>query len=256
MTGKELAVIEPRNDIIDVGPLEQALQAAVEAGNVEGMKDVRAIGEALRKGAQARGLGIEQENKASEVVLRAERAIGLLLLGLVAEGRFGDDARKRALQEAALGRKVVGRIGKGNIFAELGKLSDRVDWFLSNDDLGVTKNESMNFQRLASIPDDRFEAMIEDVRKTAKRIAKVNFYRPVDREREQKREHAETPSEPGFDLFRRGAFLLLGWKVDDEGNGRPTANRVQYLASDELRQFAKLMQHLAAAYGEARSARG
>jgi hypothetical protein len=223
-----LALVPAQNAVIEVAPLERALQQAVEDGNIEGMKDVRAMATALRKGAQARGMGIVEENKAAEVILRAERAMGALLEALFQEGsvRHGGS------------RKSAGDFG-----------------LMSYKDLGITRTgDGANFRRLATIPDDQFEDMLADIKTMVARISKVNFYRPAERERDALRERSEM-TEPGFEAFRRGAHLLLGWVVDDEGDGAPTDNRLTYLAADELQQFAWLMRYLAAAYGEARDGR-
>ena len=60
-------------------PISLARQALAEATTLPDMKSVRSWAEALRAYAKSRGLGIEAENQAAEIVIRAERKMGLVL---------------------------------------------------------------------------------------------------------------------------------------------------------------------------------
>jgi hypothetical protein len=217
--------------LVEIGPLQQALALAAEAGDVEALRDVQAMATALQKGARARGLGVSAENQAAEVVLRSERALGAVFNAIPTEGRRGDSRPESPtpMQQA---------------------------WALLGETRGSGKNKSgpptrvHHWKALARIPDAEFEAMLDAARRSKERIAKVNFY-----ESHAKRTDRPTPPHPGFEMFRAGAYNLLGWHVDDDGVGAATKNGLMELPDDELRQLRVLVEAIAQAYGEAVRAR-
>jgi hypothetical protein len=214
-----------------VGPLRQALALAIDAGDIDKLRDVAAMGSALQKGARARGLGIESENEAAEVVIRAERAIGLVL------DRMAESGTRRtrgANIHRADGYNLPGL-----------------------PELGISEKNAHNFRKLAALPDDRFELMMSDVRNHAARIAKVNFY-AADRPRTITRDVAYTPeagSLPSFTRFRQGAYELLEYVLAEDGTFAATGNQLKQLPLDELTQVGELLQELIHAYQSARSGR-
>ena len=111
--------------------LDQAGQALTKARSLDEIKIIRDKAEAVRKYAQSASLGLDVQNRAAEVKLRAERQAGKLLAQLMLRG--GD------------------RRSKGH--------SDR----LKLDDLGLTPNQSKRWQLQARIPESLFR---EHVRKT------------------------------------------------------------------------------------------
>jgi hypothetical protein len=104
--------------------LDQASQALSEARNLEEIKMIRDKAEAVRKYAQSASMGLDVQNRAAEVKLRAERQAGKLLSQLMLRG--GD------------------RRSKGH--------GDR----LKLDDLGLTSNQSKRWQLEAKIPEELF----------------------------------------------------------------------------------------------------
>lgn len=121
-------------------------------------------------------------------------------------------------------------------------------------DLGLRDDQSSNFQRLASLPDDLFEKMLAAARAASERIAKVNFYRkPSDR---PKPEVAPTSENKDFDALRRGVYGLLGWRINSEGVGEFTKNDLTLLPDDELRQIVVMLNALAEAFRAVKVLRG
>jgi hypothetical protein len=110
--------------------LNQVSHLLTNACTVSELKQVRDVAEAARVFAKAAQLGVDQQNQAAEVKLRAERKAGQLLAGLRLRG--GD--RKSNRQRASL------------------KLSD----------IGISHDQSRRWQRLASVPDDEFNQFLDD----------------------------------------------------------------------------------------------
>ena len=102
--------------------LETAHAALALVETVDEAKDVRDKAEALRAYAKQAGYGLEVQNRCAELKLRAERKCGDLLSSMPDVGP-----------------------GKGPTLGPL----------------GLTKNQSSRWQRLASIPADEFDAHIE-----------------------------------------------------------------------------------------------
>jgi hypothetical protein len=143
---------EPEPPIEPGTALEQisiAQRALGEAKTLPDIKAVRDTAETLRAGARARQMGIETENTAAEIVVRAERKMGAELLRMK---WFGE-------------RDPGGR----------GGLADRVSVNLPL--LGIPDQQSSRWQRLARLSDEEFDYEIERAREAEERIARVNFYR-------------------------------------------------------------------------------
>jgi hypothetical protein len=196
--------------------------ALADATTVEEIKQLRDQFSAAQQWAKDRRLGVENENKAAEWVLRAERKIGQALLSLKEEGRLRE-----------------------------GTISDDDSSRVTLTGLGLTLNESSNYQRVASLPDDLFENMIRVAKEARERIAKVNFYAQP----REKRDGPETPEDKGFETFRAGVYYLLGWKVKDDGTGSFTKNGLMQLPDDELVQVSDLLRAMLVAYQDVREQR-
>lgn len=105
--------------------LESATHALALANTIGEIKMIRDKAEAVRKYAQSAALGLDAQNRAAEVKLRAERKAGQLLSSLNLRG--GDR--------------------KSNNHADCLKL----------DDLGISQNQSTRWQREAQLSEDVFE---------------------------------------------------------------------------------------------------
>ena len=62
--------------------LDKASRALAQASTVDEIKDIRDKAEAARKYAQSAKLGLDIQNYAAEIKLRAERKVGELLLDM------------------------------------------------------------------------------------------------------------------------------------------------------------------------------
>ena len=204
---------------------EGAARALAEAVSIDELKQLRDQFAVAQAWAKNRGLGVESENKAAEYVLRAERRIGQSLIQL----------------------KVAGRLCEGQPSSVGSPDSSRV----LLEDLGLTRDSSSNYQRVAVIPDDEFEEMLARARAAKERIAKINFYLAPKGPRDE----PETPEDKGFSTFRAGAYHLLGWRVNEDGVGAPTKNGLLLLPNDELVQLADILKALVAAYQATREER-
>lgn len=232
--------------LANVGPLSAALALATEAGDMEGMKDIRALATAMQQGARARMMGVEAENAAAEVVLRAERAIGHLLIRMTEDGtraKGGGEVLRDDVQLAT---------GRGSQSALRGRGPSELPTLAS---MGITNaRAAWEWQQVARLDDGAFEAMLEAARGHHERIAKWNFYRkgksPLDAGRAR-----PTREDADFLTFRQGAYGLLGWATNGDGTGAPTRNGLLTLPNDELVQVAVLIRALARAYQDAQATR-
>lgn len=209
-----------------VGPLQEALALATDAGDLATMHDVAAMATALQKGARARGIGIGAENQAAEVVLRAERAIGITLADMLAKG-----------QRRASG-KQTGR-GQGKEVADLPPTLDEV---LANAGIAATPPTLMNWRRLAQLPEDQFEALIEAKRAENARLAKVDFYRAAAPAPTQEQKQAALERAAEADEADTSVFVAFEAASGDLIDG------ISQLPSDELARVAVIIKNLATAY--------
>jgi hypothetical protein len=123
----------PLNELARYDAMCRAIDAAYE---VDEVKDIRDRAKALEVYAQ-QAQNVEAERKACEIRLRAERKAGQLLAGM-------DKAK------AAPGNQYTGPV----------KPSDRSTPTLR--DLGVSKQQSSDWQKLAAVPQEEFDAALAD----------------------------------------------------------------------------------------------
>jgi N6-adenosine-specific RNA methylase IME4 len=118
-------VVELRpSDSNEISLLEQAKALLARASSVDEVKDVRDRAEALRMYAKQAGLGLDMQNQAAEVKLRAERRAGELL-------------------DPKMGRP------------------EKVSHDATLSELGISRSQSSRWQRIASLPEAAFESYIE-----------------------------------------------------------------------------------------------
>lgn len=217
--------------------LTGAQQALAEAKTVPDLKNVRDMAGTLQAWARSRNMGIEAENQAAEVVLRAERAIGQVLPSLI-------------VPYGARGGTLVTRV-EGDVYVPDKSKSPETTSGMFLSELGITKDQSMRWQALARMPDDVFEALLASKHAEAERIAKVDFYRlardadkvdPVAVRRVQAlfADEPEPESLSAFAAFRQAAQAL----------------DLTQLPDDELCEFAEVMKPLLDTYNRERTRRG
>ncbi|MCA9234317.1 MAG: hypothetical protein KDA44_02545 [Planctomycetales bacterium] len=118
--------------------LDRANRLLEQARSLEDLKSVRDAAEAARTFAKAAQLGLELQNRAAELKLRAERKAGAFLSGL---GLHGGDRRSKT-------RNVS----------------------LNLDDLGIKKHQSRRWQMAASVPDADFERFLQSKNQVGEEI--------------------------------------------------------------------------------------
>lgn len=125
--------------------LDRANQLLAQATSLDDVKQVRDTAESARIYAKAAKLGLELQNKAAEIKLRAERKAGAYLAALHLKG--GDRRSKR--QHASL------------------KLET----------LGLTKDQSKRWQVISKVPDAVFEKYLQDLNSLGKEVTAVGLLR-------------------------------------------------------------------------------
>lgn len=119
--------------------VKRAGQMLAEARTFEEFKTVRDVGEAaIRLAKSRRDVGIEALLDAQEIVRRTERQLGAMLPKVISHG--GDKAR---LQAATLV------------------------------DLGIEKTQSSRFQKIAQLPDEKFEAWVSQCRESGEELTQA-----------------------------------------------------------------------------------
>lgn len=109
--------------------LGQAGQALAEAQSFDQIKEIRDKAEAVRQYAQSASLGLDIQNRAAEVKLRAERQAGKLLSQMTLRG--GDRRSKNHAERLKL------------------------------DDLGISRNQSTRWQIQSKVPEDIFREHVK-----------------------------------------------------------------------------------------------
>lgn len=116
-------------DSVDLTVINDPLRALESATTVSDIKSIRDKAEAVRKYAQNARLGLNVQNKAAELKLRAERKAGKALASLSLHG--GDRRSKRHRDRLKLA------------------------------DLGISQSQSRRWQMEASVPEATFRRYVE-----------------------------------------------------------------------------------------------
>ena len=122
--------------------IEAATRLLAEAKTIEEVAEVRNYAEAVRLVARQAKAGLGAQNQAAELKLRAERRGGEMLEQLRADGEVANHGGNR---------------------------SSRLMPVTLND-VGITKNQVSNWQRIAAIPETKFEQHIETTQKNGKEL--------------------------------------------------------------------------------------
>ncbi len=125
--------------------LDEANDTLAVTESMEQIGRLHAEAEAIRKYVQNMGLGLELENRASEVKLRAERKAGKVLAGLNLHG--GDR--------------------KSSSHAESLKLEN----------FGVSRNQSARWRQLASVSEALFREYIRTTNAAGERVTSADLVR-------------------------------------------------------------------------------
>ncbi len=136
----------------EIGRFDDADKVLASAKTIEQVKSLRDTAEAARIYARAANLGLEMQNRAAEMRLRAERKAGQLL------------------SEMALPKG-----GRPSL-----KLPSPASTGLS--ELGITKSQSSRWQKRASVPDDAFQDYLRQAKANGEEISAAGLLRAVDPE--------------------------------------------------------------------------
>ena len=140
---------------------EAARKALAEAHRVDEVKSIRDKAEAMRVYAQ-QAQNTEMQNMAAEIRLRAERRAGELLKEMEETGQRSAGADK----SAGPGR------GKKPVVA-----NDRFSKPPTLPELGITRDQSSKWQKVAAIPEEKFEATIASAREKQEEITTAAILR-------------------------------------------------------------------------------
>lgn len=273
-----------------IAPLRQALALATQASDIPALQDVRAMGAALQKGAATRGLGVTAENQAAEVVIRAERAIGAVLIELKAAGMFGkaSSGKTRATTLPAVlrvfgddegARRTALEIRTGSGLSrdktQRALANARVSGLLRFEQQGKATNQG-TWVRTAKVYQSPRFVLRREIGLSSEESMKYQRVAAVpDEEFEGMLVSAQSGGQRlakhnfyvagrdpvpeamrkaapsgGFDDLRKGAMTLLGWTIDKKGEGHVTKNGLFMLEDSDLATLRRLVQELADAYGQ------
>ncbi len=195
--------------------LNGAVRALARASTLDEVLHIGDVAEAARVYAKAAKLGLEAQNKAAEIHVRAQRKAGELL--------------------ACMQRQGAGRpVDNGSSVEPFPKLAD----------MGITKQDSHRWQRLASLPDDAFEEHLRDTRDAGREITTAGL---LSRERDlanAERNHGMQPltltcTESLQDLIASGTTFATiyadpPWKYDNQATRAATDNHYPTMTVDDL----------------------
>ena len=133
------------SNVHELALLDQAGQALAEAQSFDQIKEIRDKAEAVRKYAQSASLGLDIQNRAAEVKLRAERQAGKLLAQMTLRG--GDRRSKNHHERLKL------------------------------DDLGISRNQSTRWQIQARVPENVFREHIKRTCEAGKELTSARLIR-------------------------------------------------------------------------------
>ena len=199
MTG-ELAV---RDGLL--GLVERARAALVEVETVEEAIRVAGLAESVRYAARQAKAGMEAENAAAEVRLRAERRAGELLAEMPKQ-TGGDAMRARSHDATEVPPKLA--------------------------DIGVTKSQSSRYQHVAAVPEEIFQGYIDSKKQRSEEITTAELLRQA----REARLHAPVEPPP----LPSGVWDLLladpPWRYNrgSVGSTRAIENHYPTLALEEL----------------------
>ncbi len=134
--------------------LDVARRALAEARTLDDVKTIRDQAEAMRVYARQAQLGLESQNYAAEIKLRAERRAGELL---------SEMERHRQSD----GRPPSTEVSPAVTHPERPRL----------DDLGVTRMQSSRWQVVAAIPEPIFEQHVQDVNAARQELTSAGLLR-------------------------------------------------------------------------------
>ena len=197
-------------DTVSIQKISQARRLLAEANSLDDIMQIRDIAEAARVYAQAARLGLESQNEAAEIKLRAERKAGELLARMPkADGGVATRARLHRATES-----------QPPTYAEL----------------GIEKTQAHRWQTVATMPEDDFEEHIAKVKSSGQEITTSDLYRKI-RNIEREHMHAEKKSQP----FPDGKYSVIyadpPWKYDNSGFDQSAEEHYPTMSIEEIKSL-------------------
>ena len=146
--------------------LNKARQALMEAKTLQEIREIKDIAKAVKAYAQAKKLGVEMVNDATEIELRAEREMGKLIAQKQEEGELATPGD----------HKFSANVQGNDIYK------------ITLPEIGITRNESSNAKKLAAIPEEKFEQKISELKSEKKPLTKTGFLKEIAFEKKFKEE--------------------------------------------------------------------
>ena len=181
--------------VTSIEKLTIARQLLAEAKTMDDILHIRDIAEAARVYAQAAKLGLENQNEAAEVKIRAERKAGEMLAQMP---------------------KNEGGLLRGNTMLprdETPTLSE----------LGIEKMQSSRWQAIASLPPEVFEERIQETKAEGKELTSAELVRLAKTESAKQDKTSPLPMTGKYRIFYADPpwkygdpFLIEGYKISAE----------------------------------------
>jgi len=183
----------------EAGPLarlDRATQLLAEARTVDEVKLIRDQAEAARVYARERDLGLQAQNHAAEIKLRAERRLGEILSDMPKQhGARGLGTREGVESQADTPPRLA--------------------------DLGISKGESSRFQQIAKIPEPVFEQHVAEAKAAERELTTAAVVRlAAERQRDEDIAIADgvfeaafaNPANPGAELRIQQSHLRTSFE--------------------------------------------
>lgn len=191
-----------------------AKRALALATSVDEIKDVRDKAEALRLYSKQAGYGLEMQNQCAEIKIRAERRGGEILIEMKERGErkggHGGDRQSSSTKEL--------------------------------EDVGVSKKQSHRWQRIASVPEDEFEAHVEATKVGGKELTSAGVLN-VAKKKDQEAKRGQVSKSKKPQPLPTGVFDLLyadpPWRYEhDTTPSRAIENQYPTMTLDAICDLA------------------
>lgn len=180
--------------------LEGAVRALADARTLDDVLAIHDRARAAAEYARAAKLGLEAQNHAAEIKLRAERKAGELLGGLLRQ--------PGARTDLAAAEATSSGDGQGSVYSPYAAVLNET---------ATTRQDAARWQKIADLPPERFEDFITKTRAAGEELTTARALR-FERELARERLIAEMREAPPLPDGRYRVFYAdPPWAYDDEG---------------------------------------
>jgi len=204
----------------DLVLIDQAKQAIIQATRVDEIKTIIDKAEAIRLYYKKAKDGLEIQNRAAEIKLRAERRAGELIRELdLARGKRTDLVARR----------------------------DQVNGKKTLSELGINKSQSSRWQQVASLPQGEFERHISETRRCDRELTSAGTIKLAKKLASHKASHVPRQSNNGSPkIVSRIEHLLTSggsfgsiyadppWRYDNQGSRGAAENHYATMSVQEI----------------------